>query len=335
MADFVLFDRVKETSTSTGTLQMTLAGPVAGFLSFSSQMPAGTSFNYLITGGAEWEVGLGHYFLGDVYRDSVYIGSNGSSPVNFSAGQKEISIVVPAKLLIASHASAAYASPKTKQYGSSLAVGPGASAGQAGIAMGFGADAGYSPAGNSDLALGNNAKANGGSSISIGNGAEVASGASYSAAIGSGAKARQPCQRVACAHDVFTLGHAARIATEIGALTTNATPTEMLATLGLRGTKMIYGSAWAFTAMIVAFRDSDGTAFGKKIEGMIKQNASATTSLVGTPIETVLGDDFAGALAVSASADNTNGALKLTVTGLAGATIRWHANIEAAAVGFY
>ena len=59
---FVLADRVKETSTTTGTGTFTLAGAVTGFQSFSAIGNANTTY-YTITlqGGSEWDVGIGTY----------------------------------------------------------------------------------------------------------------------------------------------------------------------------------------------------------------------------------------------------------------------------------
>lgn len=336
MADLILRDRVKETSTTTGTGLLTLAGALEGFRTFSAALGGTAHVTYLISMAAEWEVGRGTYTSGGntLARDSVYASSNAGALVNFSAGTKEVSIVQPALIMPVARFAGAYQPPKVLASYDGMAWGGNAAAGQYSLAVGFDADAGYATPGAYCLALGWGAKAYGGSSIAIGPGAETIGAAQYSEARGYWAKARQPAQRVVCQHDTFTKGHSARIESEVGALTTNATPTEMLAMLGNR-VKLGPGTAWAWTVMLAAFRDSNGTAWAKKFEGLLKQNSSGTTSMVGTPVETLLGDDFAGALSAAVTADNANGALKVTVTGIAGATIRWHANIQVAAVSFY
>lgn len=336
MADLMLRDRVKETSTTTGTGLMTLGGAVAGFRTFSAALGGTANVTYLIALDAEWEVGRGTYNSGGntLTRDAVYSSSNAGSLVNFSSGAKEVSIVVPALILPVARLSGSYVPPKVLGTYDGMAWGGGALAGQNGLAIGINADAGYTTPGSDCIAIGA-ATAFGSSSMAIGPGAETTSATIHSEAMGPYAKARQPAHRVRCQHDIFTKGQAARIDTEVGALTTDATPTEMLAILGNRIKLPIYGTCWAFQVLLAAFRGSDSKAWAKKFEGAIKQNSGATTSLVGTPIETLLGDDFAGTISAAISADNTNGALKITVTGLASATIRWHANVHVASVSFY
>ena len=58
----VLADRVKETSTTTGTGTYTLAGAVSGFVSFGSIGNGNTTY-YACTLGADFEVGIGTYTL--------------------------------------------------------------------------------------------------------------------------------------------------------------------------------------------------------------------------------------------------------------------------------
>lgn len=88
----VLKDRVKETSTTTGTGSLTLGGAVTGYQSFSSAIGNGNTTYYAIylDGGSEWEVGLGTVSAGALARTTVYASSNGGSLVNFSAGQKSV-----------------------------------------------------------------------------------------------------------------------------------------------------------------------------------------------------------------------------------------------------
>ena len=56
----VVKDRVKETSTTTGTGTLTLAGAVDGFQSFSVVGDGNTTY-YAIISGNDFEVGLGTY----------------------------------------------------------------------------------------------------------------------------------------------------------------------------------------------------------------------------------------------------------------------------------
>ena len=54
----VLKDRVKETTTTTGTCTYTLAGAVAGFEAFSQIGNSNTTY-YCCTDGTDFEVGIG------------------------------------------------------------------------------------------------------------------------------------------------------------------------------------------------------------------------------------------------------------------------------------
>lgn len=93
-------DRVKETTTTTGTGNLTLAGAVSQFSSFSSRFAVNDYFYYAIVGqtGTEWEVGLGHLSgATTLVRDEVYTSSNADALVNLSAGTKDVFITVPAR----------------------------------------------------------------------------------------------------------------------------------------------------------------------------------------------------------------------------------------------
>ena len=95
----VLADRVKDTTTTTGTGAVTLSGsPPAGFQSFAAIGNGNTTY-YTISGGSEWEVGIGTYnSTGPVLnRDTVLSSSNGGSLVNFSVGTKDVFVTYPAE----------------------------------------------------------------------------------------------------------------------------------------------------------------------------------------------------------------------------------------------
>lgn len=93
----VVKDRVKETSTTTGTGTFTLAGAVSGFQSFAAIGDGNTTY-YTIVGGTEWEVGLGTYTSSGttLSRDTILSSSNSNNAVNFSAGTKDVFCDYPA-----------------------------------------------------------------------------------------------------------------------------------------------------------------------------------------------------------------------------------------------
>jgi hypothetical protein len=104
VVSYVIKDRVKETSMSTGTGTISLDGPVEGFQSFVSAGD-GAAVYYCIKNRdvpAEWEVGAGIVTDGTpdtLSRDAVFESSNGGSLVDFSTGTKEVFITAPAQAL--------------------------------------------------------------------------------------------------------------------------------------------------------------------------------------------------------------------------------------------
>jgi hypothetical protein len=59
---FVIADRVRETTTTTGTGTLSLDGAVAGFQAFTAVGNNNTTY-YTIQGTTEWEVGIGDVFF--------------------------------------------------------------------------------------------------------------------------------------------------------------------------------------------------------------------------------------------------------------------------------
>lgn len=93
----IIADRVKETTTTTGTGALTLAGVEAGHRTFASQMSTSDTCFYCIDGGTEWEVGLGTYSgVNTLTRTTILTSSNSNSAVDFSAGTKLVFITHPA-----------------------------------------------------------------------------------------------------------------------------------------------------------------------------------------------------------------------------------------------
>ena len=100
----VINDRVKETTTTTGTGAVSLGGAVTGFETFAAGIGNSNTVYYCIAhqDQAEFEVGLGTLDgdSSDLTRTTVISSSNSDSAVDFSAGTKDVFCTLPASKLI-------------------------------------------------------------------------------------------------------------------------------------------------------------------------------------------------------------------------------------------
>jgi len=100
MAALVLNDRVKETSTTTGTGTFDLDGAVTGFETFVAGIATTNTTYYCIAHQTEdeWEVGLGTVTDAspDTLSRSVISSSNSDGLVDFSAGTSDVFCTFPA-----------------------------------------------------------------------------------------------------------------------------------------------------------------------------------------------------------------------------------------------
>ena len=101
----VINDRVKETSTTTGTGTIDLAGAETGYESFVSGVGTTNTTYYAIelNSANEWEVGIGTVTDATpdtLSRDTIISSSNSDAAVNFSAGTKNVFCTLPAKKTI-------------------------------------------------------------------------------------------------------------------------------------------------------------------------------------------------------------------------------------------
>jgi hypothetical protein len=96
----VVNDRVKETSTTTGTGTFDLGGAVSGFESFVTAIGNGnTTYYSIVNENGEFEVGLGTVTdaaTDTLSRDTIISSSNSDAAVNFTAGTKNVFCTLPA-----------------------------------------------------------------------------------------------------------------------------------------------------------------------------------------------------------------------------------------------
>ena len=101
----VINDRVKETSTSTGTGTFDLDGAVTGFDTFVAGIATGNTTYYAIfeQGTVNWEVGIGTVTDATpdtLSRTTVISSSNSDSLVNFLGGTLDVFCTLPASKAI-------------------------------------------------------------------------------------------------------------------------------------------------------------------------------------------------------------------------------------------
>lgn len=175
--------------------------------------------------------------------------------------------------------------------------------------------------------------ATGTNSVAVGSGA--AASATNSVAQGAGTSASIYATQVYGNGSFATAGDAQTVTGVLRNITTTATVTELFldGTAGTQRLVLPNNSNWTFSVVISARRtDAVGGAAGYKFEGVIrKDTTSASTTFTGSPAKTVLGETNVGWDA-SLTADTTNGALVVKVTGEASKTIRWVATVTATQV---
>ena len=105
----VINDRVKETTTTTGTGAVSLSGAVTGFETFAAGIGNSNTTYYCIAhqDQSEFEVGLGTLDgdSSDLTRTTIISSSNSDSAVNFSSGTKDVFCTIPASKMLFKDAS--------------------------------------------------------------------------------------------------------------------------------------------------------------------------------------------------------------------------------------
>jgi hypothetical protein len=96
-------DRIRETTTTTGTGALTLAGAAVTFRTFSAVLSTNDTCHYAIAhqSANEWEVGLGTLTASTTLaRTHVLSSSNGGALQSFSVGTKDVWLNFPAAIAL-------------------------------------------------------------------------------------------------------------------------------------------------------------------------------------------------------------------------------------------
>jgi hypothetical protein len=94
-------DRVKETSTTTGTGTLTLAGAVFGFRTFSSVMVTGDVTTYCIVdlSTGAWEIGNGTLASSTTLTRDQLLASSTGSFLTLTSGTKEVFMTIAVEMI--------------------------------------------------------------------------------------------------------------------------------------------------------------------------------------------------------------------------------------------
>jgi hypothetical protein len=85
----IVADRVKETTSTTGTANIVLAGAVSGFRTFNTAIGQNVPFYYALldSNGTSWETGSGYLISPTaLVRDRIHVSTNGNAAINLTSG---------------------------------------------------------------------------------------------------------------------------------------------------------------------------------------------------------------------------------------------------------
>ena len=124
---FVINDRVKETSTTTGTGTLNLAGAQTGFETFVAGIGNTNTTYYAIfnQGTAEFEVGIGTVTDATpdtLSRTTIISSSNGDAAVNFTGGTKDVFCTLPASKAVFLDNSGEVQNAASKGFATAMAI---------------------------------------------------------------------------------------------------------------------------------------------------------------------------------------------------------------------
>lgn len=172
----------------------------------------------------------------------------------------------------------------------------------------------------------------GNSAWNVGTSHATVSGCTGASVTGTQARARFPNQVSTSAGQFAAAGDAQASRYHLRNSTTNATPATLFRDGSSARLTIPAQSCWSFKIRLSAYNSTDGIGAAWTINGGIRRDNANNTALLGTPTVTQYADTSMASAAVSVTADDTNEALQIQVTGIAAKTIRWHAVVETSEV---
>ena len=168
--------------------------------------------------------------------------------------------------------------------------------------------------------------------LNVGTSHASASGCAGSSVTGTQARVRVANQISTSAGQFAAAGDAQASRYHLRNSTTNATATTLFRDGSSARIVIPAQSAWAFKIRLSAYNSTDNTGAAWTINGGIRRDNANGTALLGSPTVTQYADASMSGASVAVTADDTNEAIQVNVTGLASKTIRWHAVVETSEV---
>lgn len=226
----------------------------------------------------------------------------------------------------------------TSNYAVGLGYGNTAS-GTAAISLGYGnansgtvsvaLGQGHTTSNNRSYAIGYSNTASGDASGAMGD--TCTASAKSALATGLQSQASRYAQKSHSAGQFAAVGDAQAVQFVVRNKTTNGTAVTLL--LDGSSTRLTIPSGRIFSGTVnIVGSKSDGTAVARYLRQVTIKNVAGTTSLVGDVV--TIGSDEAAATSISITADDTNDALSIQVTGITAETLRWVATIDGAELAY-
>jgi hypothetical protein len=183
----------------------------------------------------------------------------------------------------------------------------------------------YSTAsGQASLVSGSSSSSSGDSSVAMGRQANASSASSV--ALGAYSKASRHGILAHSSQGFSVQGSGQTILGTLTKATTDATPTELF--LDNSSARLTIGASTAIHGIVkIVAAKSDGSAVARFARQFTIKNVAGTTSLVGSVVS--IGTDEDAGTSIAITANDTNDALKIEVTGIAAENWKWVASIHA------
>lgn len=175
------------------------------------------------------------------------------------------------------------------------------------------------------IAIGQNTTASGNQAVAIGTVGGVTASGDASYAIGENSAANRERMHAMATGRFAANGDAQEVKWVLRNKTTDGTTAVTLFANGASTRCLLTSGKVLHATVQIVGSKSDGSAVASYLRQVCIKNVGGTTTLVGT-VNTI-GTDEAAGTSIAITADNTNDALQIAVTGVAGETWRWVATV--------